>query len=161
MLFLDARSTLTLVKVLPLALDIIQMKSMWIKLVKRVCPYDTQDVVSKQEYLEGLAAEKMELILLTEILKVMTKVPNPRLLDLLDVICERFPPVPRENVAWEARSKRKDGTLRANIIPGPEFIRLICTRGSHTTHDVCPYGFLLLEVVEAAMGTTKHLWSRW
>ena len=41
LLFLDARSTLTLVKVLPLALDIIQMKSMWIKLVKRVCPYDT------------------------------------------------------------------------------------------------------------------------
>ena len=157
LLFLDARSTLTLVKVLPLALDIVQMKSMWIKLVKRVCPYDTQDVVSKQEYLEGLAAEKMELILLTEILKVMTKAPNPRLLDLLDVICERFPPVPRENLAWEGRSKRKDGTLRANIIPGPEFIRLICTRGSHTTHDVCPYGFLLLEVVEAAMGTTKHL----
>ena len=76
MLFLDARSTLTLVKVLPLALDIIQMKSMWIKLVKRVCPYDTQDAVSEQEYLEGLAAEKMELILLTEILKVMTKVPT-------------------------------------------------------------------------------------
>ena len=99
LLFLDARSTLTLVKVLPLALDIIQMKSMWSKLVKRVCPYDTQDVVSEQEFLEGFAAEKMELILLTEILKVMTKAPNPRLLDLLDVICERFPPVPRENVA--------------------------------------------------------------
>ena len=48
LLFLDARSTLTLVKVLPLALDIIQMKSMWNKLVKRVCPYDTRDVVSEQ-----------------------------------------------------------------------------------------------------------------
>ena len=59
LLFLDARSTLTLVKVLLLALDIIQMKSMWIKLVKRVCPYDTQDAVSEQEFLEGLAAEKM------------------------------------------------------------------------------------------------------
>ena len=41
--FLDANSTLALVKVLPLALDIVQMKTMWIKLVERACPYDKSD----------------------------------------------------------------------------------------------------------------------
>ena len=37
--FLDSKSTLALVKALPLALEVIEGKSSWIKLVRRVCPY--------------------------------------------------------------------------------------------------------------------------
>ena len=103
--FLDANSTLALVKVLPLALDIVQMKTMWIKLVERACPYDKSDgsvscfcfcqcgccgcgakVLEKQR-------AKRELIPLVDILKLMSEEDTkPRLSELLHLICRRFPP---------------------------------------------------------------------
>ena len=80
---------------------------------------------------------------LVEILKMMED-PNPRLLDLLHVICQRFPPVTREDVPEEAQRRWSDGEIRVNAIPGPEFIEVSCNCG-HTSHAVCPYGFLLLD----------------
>ena len=153
--FLDGPSTLALVKALPLALEIIQRKSMWIKLVKRVCPFDSDDVVEWGEEFEKLVAnDKRKVMPLVEILK-MTENPKPLLLDLLHTICERFPPVDREDVPEEARG------YHVNTIPGPEFFEVSCScRGSRrrrqATHAVCPYGFLLLEEVERIMGTTEQ-----
>ena len=153
--FLDGPSTLALVKALPLALEIIQRKSMWIKLVKRVCPFDSDDVVEWGEEFEKLVAnDKKKVMPLVEILK-MTENPKPLLLDLLHTICERFPPVDREDVPEEARG------YHVNTIPGPESFELSCScrgrrRRRQATHAVCPYGFLLLEEVERIMGTTEQ-----
>ena len=62
--------------------------------------------------------------------------PLPHLLDLLDLICERFPPTgPAED--WIG-----------------EFLQVSCPR--HGSHSVAPIGFQLLEAVEAALGTLEQ-----
>ena len=101
MTFLDGHSTLSLVKALPLAFDMIEGKSSWIKLVRRVCPYVEDGVVSCEEWKEQVAKERKDVRSLVEILKMM-KDPSPPLLDLLHVICERFPPDDRDEVLADA-----------------------------------------------------------
>ena len=103
---LDAKSVLALVKGLPPALAIIQRKPTWIKLVKRVCsnigdPRFGSDSYSHEEFLQQVAEHRSGLIPLVDIMKLMTSNFRPRLLDLLDVICEGNPPVLRENVSEE------------------------------------------------------------
>ena len=137
--FLDAQSTLALVKALPLALEVIQRKFMWIKLVRRVCPFDTDDGVA--EFEETLADDRRKVMPLVEILK-MIEDPNLRLLDLLHIICERFPSVDRDDVPVMAPS-----------LPG--IIRVSCSC-EQTSHSVSPFGFLLLEAVEGVMETTEQ-----
>ena len=41
-----------------------------------------------------------------------------------------------------------------------EFIQVICTQRNHTSHQVSPHGFLLLEAVEGAMNTTVQVVER-
>ena len=148
--FLDGPSILSLVKALPLALEIVQRKSMWMKLVKRECPYMGNDVLWGEEFEEALTKDKEKVMLFVEILK-MAENPNPLLLDLLHVICKRFPPVDRDDVPLEARGSPNS----VNLIPGPEFFEVGCAC-KDTYHAVCPYGFLLLEGVERIMGTTEQ-----
>ena len=155
---LDAKSLLALVKGLPPALAIIQRKPTWIKLIKRVCsniedPRFGSD--SHEEFLQQLAEHRSGLIPLVAIMKRMTSNFRPRLLDLLDVICEGNPPVLRENVSEECRSYEE---YYEENLPGPELIKVTCTR--HTSHEVSPYGFLLLETVEGAMDTTMQMVER-
>ena len=150
MTFLGGQSTLALVKALPLALDIIGGKSSWIKLVRRVCPYDTPDTpcVSVAEWEEIVAEERKDVVTLVEILKMMElEDSNSLLLDLLHVICENFPLVDRDDVPVEARASR------VNDIPGPELIQVSCSC-EQASHALSPYGFLYLEEAERAMGTT-------
>ena len=135
--FMDGQSTLALVKALPLALQVIQRKSMWVKLVRRVCPHHTDQVLGGDEFEESLAEDMGKVMLLVDILKMMED-PNLLLLDILHVICESFPPVDRDV-----------------DLNGPEFIQMSCTC-KHTSHTVCPYGFLLLERVEGVLGTTEQ-----
>ena len=123
--FLDGQSTLALGKALPLALEVIQRKSMWTKLVRRVCPYDTDD----SEAEEAVANHRRKVMPLVEILKMMED-PTLLLLDLLHVICERFPSVDRED-------------LRADL---KGFFQVSCSC-EQTSHTVSPYGFMLLEAV--------------
>lgn len=148
--FLDGPSTLSLVKACPVALEIIQRTSMWIKLVRRVCPYMGHDVLDEVEYEEDLVTDRREVMNLVQFLKMMDN-PVPRLMDLLHVICERFPPVDRDDVPLEARGPPRS----FNAIPGPEFIQVSCTC-RHASHDVFPQGFLYLEEAERAMGTTEQ-----
>ena len=135
--FLDGQSTLALVKALPLALQVIQRKSMWVKLVRRVCPHHTDQVLGEAEFEESLAEDRRKVMLLVEMLKMMED-PNHLLLDLLHIICESFPPVDR-----------------GVDLSGPEFFQMSCTC-EHTSHTICPYGFLLLEGVEGVLGTTEQ-----
>ena len=83
---------------------------------------------------------------LVDILK-MTENPKPLLLDLLHTICDRFPPVDREDVPEQARGSH------VNMIPGPEFFELSCSC-QQATHAVFPQAFLYLEQAERAMGST-------
>ena len=69
--FLNGQSTLALVKALPLALEVIQRKSMWTMLVRRVCPYDTDDSDAE----EAVANHRRKVMPLVEILKMMEDPP--------------------------------------------------------------------------------------
>ena len=137
--FLDGQSTLVLVKALPLALQVILRKSMWVKLVRRVCPYETDDLLGEAEYEDAAANDRGIVTPLVEILK-MVEGHNPLLLVLLHVICERFPPGDRYEVG----------------LGGPELVQVSCTCEQHTTHTVSPSGFLLLEAVEGVLGSTEQ-----
>ena len=137
--FLDGQSTLVLVKALPLALQVILRKSMWVKLVRRVCPYETDDLLGLAEYEDAAANDRGIVTPLVEILK-MVEDHNPLLLVLLHVICERFPPGDRYEVG----------------LGGPELVQVSCTCKQHTTHTVSPSGFLLLEAVEGVLGSTEQ-----
>ena len=136
--FLDGDSTLILAKVLPLALNIILGKTSWRKLVRRICPHDS-------DFEEALVSNKKRMLVLADILK-MAEEPKPLLLDLLHVICERFPPLKRAHL------------LRLEV-PGPEFIEVSCGCGL-VSHSVQPCGFSLLEAVEEALGTGEQLVKR-
>ena len=150
--FLDGQSTLSLVTALPLALEIVKGKASWIQLVKRVCPFETKDAVDAAEWEKQVAKERMDVLNLVEILKMMElEDPSPLLLDLLHVICKNFPPVDRDEVPEEAREPPSS----VNQIPGPEFIQVTCTC-EQSTHALSPYGFPYLEQAERAMGTTKQ-----
>ena len=245
--FLDANSTLALVKVLPLALDIVQMKTMWIKLVERACPYDKSESVSCFCFCQcgccGCGAKllekqraKRELMPLVEILKLMSENTKPRLSELLHLICRRFPSdedsddwpeepddgtyerddwteetddeiEESEDETEESNDETKDSDDRTEDSDDDteesndeteesddeteesndeteesddetededepddwreesdgetavmnEFIQVICREGNHTSHQVSPHGFLLLEAVEEAMGTTVQV----
>ena len=148
MTFLDGQSTLALVEALPLALDIIGGKSSWIKLVRRVFPYDTDECLDRAEWEEHVAKERKDVLTLVEILKMMElEDPSSLLLDLLHFICGNFPPIDRDDMPVEARA------FRSNDIPGPEVIQVSCSC-VQASHALSPYGFLYLEEAERAMGTT-------
>ena len=140
MTFLDGHSTLSLVKALPLAFDMIEGKSSWIKLVRRVCPYLEDGVVSLAEWEEQVAKEREDVRNLVEILKMMEDL-SPLLLDLLHVICERFPPfeVPDDD--------------ETHYINGRIQVSCTCKEASHT---LSPIGLMYLEEVERGMDTTKQ-----
>ena len=106
-------------------------KTSWRKLVRRICPHDS-------DFEEALVRNKKRMLVLADILK-MAEEPKPLLLDLLHVICERFPPLKRAHL------------LRLEV-PGPEFIEVSCSC-ELISHSVQPCGFSLLEAVEAALGT--------
>ena len=143
--FLDSSSTLALVKAFPLALEVIQRKTVWVKHVKRLCPFFINILVSEEEYEETLVEEKGSVMSFVGILKMMDN-PNPRLLDLLHAIMEGFPPIDRDDVPEEVREEP------VNDIPGPEFIRLSCPC-DQTFHDISLYGLIFLEQAEKEMGT--------
>ena len=143
--FLDGSSTLALVKAFPLALKVIQRKTVWVKHVKRLCPFFIYEVVSEEEFEKTLVEEKGSVMNLVGILKMMDN-PNPRLLDLLHAIMDGPPPIDRDDVPEEVREEP------VNDIPGPEFIRLSCPC-DQTFHDISLYGWVFLELAEKEMGS--------
>ena len=143
--FLDGPSTLALVKASPLALQVIQRKSVWVQHVKRHCPLLINEVVSDEVFEATLAEEKSSVMNLIGILKMMED-PNPRFFDLLHAIWKGHPPTERDDVPEEAQEDL------VNNIPGPEFIQLSC-QCEETFHNISPYGLVFLELAEEAMGT--------
>ena len=115
--------------------------AVWIKLVRRTFPGDQNwpDHPSSGRYWnfvkEKFKEERIQILHLTSILAMMDN-PKSHTLDLLEIICEKFPPIES---------------------PGrSEFsIKLGCPC-HQSQHSVSPLGFLLLEEVEGALGSAQQ-----
>ena len=139
--WIDLESTLNLARVM----DKEDLQSgitskVWNKLIRNNCPVDKrgrlfgsfpQDRDSYQDLQEAQEAVKN----LATILKLMGQ-PKDLLLDLLDLICERLPPLVGCALATSQ-------------------LQIVCPRHPEP-HKVSPAGFLLLEQVESVLKTTEQ-----
>ena len=148
--FLDAESVSELAQVHQLAVQVLQGTQSWNKLVRRTCPYYVHrnipeeldhatdlDDLFRAWIEERFFAQRIEVHYLAKILKLMENC-KVSLLELLHVICERYPPI--------VYGKYEDDM--------PEFFRLSCP--CKRTHSVSHLGFLLLEKVEGALGSAEQ-----
>ena len=168
--FLDVKSILGLAQCHQLTLNILQGTFVWNQLIQRtfgehvqIVGYDPMQwsmvngrwsrvsVLHGEPWrfssLESLAPERLQLVHLVNILKMLED-PNAHLKALLDLVCERFLPNqdgPRQQTLvndWGSRYK-------------PHLVQVTCSR--FQTHTVSPLGYLLLEQVEKAFfGSTEH-----
>ena len=135
--FLDVASILRLAKSHfssendALVLDVLQRPLVWKKLIERSLPESQNDSRERQE--DMLEIKKSTVEFLTDILK-MFKNPVSLEMDLLVLICRRFPPYNSHLVHL------------SHHLPPDQF----------WTHSVSPLGFILLEVVESTLSTTKQ-----
>lgn len=148
---LDASSILELAKAHPLTIQILQVGSVWNKLVQRTSPDSARRSLGA-EYLEvnsdlskKLEAKKAEMLPLIKVLSMM-KDSQDCLVNLLDLICTRFP-------------TDESGRLYVKVANGktvllPEAVVVTCP--NHTSHKVSPLGFLLLEEIEEALGSAEQ-----
>ena len=123
-------------------IQVLQKSSaVWIKLVRRTFPGSQTwtDYPSSGRYWnfvkERFEEEKIQILHLTSILAMMDN-PKSHTLNLLEIICEKFPPV--------ERSGKSDF-----------YIKLACPC-HQAQHSVSPLGFLLLEKVEGALGSAHQ-----
>ena len=124
---LDINSIHSLCQALPSVVKVVRGNTFWNKLIRRTCitPVLTLTVPgwTRLSHLLG-------------ILKLM-KDPGSPLLDLLDLICEKYP-----SLKTNGKNRRSD------------FVQVRCPR--HGSHSVSPAGFLILEKVEAALESTEQ-----
>ena len=148
--FLDVQAVSKLAKAHQFIAQVLQQgSSTWEKLVKRSCPFYEHKELTMEWYLdwelcyrvEGVEKRlKRQEINISHLTNILSKMENPKvpLLELLHVICERFPPMiflPEEN-----------GRPMAFHLSCP------CKR----THSVTPLGFLLLEKVEGSLKSAEQ-----
>ena len=128
--FLDVKTTQNLAQSHLLNIQILQGSLVWNKLIRRTVPSD-QNLLELpwQQRETPILTRKFKLAPLIQILKMM-KDQKPSELDLLNLICERYPSRPSE------------------------VVNLSCS--SNQTKLVSPLGFLLLEEVEGALGSTEQ-----
>ena len=122
---LDINSIHSLCQALPSVVKVVRGNTFWTKLVRRTC-------ITPVFYWDC----RLGLSHLTGILKLM-KDPGSPLLDLLDLICEKYP-----SLKTNGKNRRTD------------FVQVRCPR--HGSHSVSPAGFLILEKVEAALESTEQ-----
>ena len=132
--FLDHKSTYILAQAHVKTRNILQGSYSWNKLIRRCCPYDE----CEKDFPKGfpsLLQEKIKVMkYLVAILELMRD-PRPLLIDLLHLICERYPP---HDIHFQPE--------RMSVV------RLACPH--HPEGHVTPFsGFLLLEEVESAFGS--------
>ena len=141
--FLDASSIFSLARAHPPTVRILQRGFNWIHFIRRSCPSPIINYKSKPANLtdcdwaiQAAEEKKQEIRPVVQVLKMM-KNSRPYLLDLLDIICEMF--------GGEESYQDRFGAS----------IEMACPR--HTRHhEVDAVGFLLLEQVEASMGSTMQ-----
>ena len=148
--FLDAESVSELAQAHQLTVQVLQGTHSWNKLVRRTCPYyvhrnipEELDHVTDSDDLfrvwvdERFFAQSIDVYSLAGVLRLMENC-KASLLELLHVICERYPPI--------VYGKYEDDA--------PEFFQLSCP--CKRTHSVSHLGFLLLEEVEGTLGSAAQ-----
>ena len=141
--YLNLESTLALAQSHGMTRSLLQGTSIWNKLIRRSCPFAVKvqpsDLPNPDLRLSIPPEMQVKIGVmknLVEILKLMGDPQEALLLDLLDVICERF-------ATDDAFMQNLDHT----------HVSMGCSR--HPAGHLIPLsGFLLLEEVEAAFGTT-------
>ena len=140
--YLDASSALSLAQSrISCLLQHLQRTSVvWNKLVQRTLPGDNKiPDLDNQEYWnrvsESFQEKRVPILSLVTILKMMENAKSHEL-HLLHVICEKSPP--DVNPRWN--------------LGEPISITISCS--CHDSHSVSPLGLMLLEEVEAAVGST-------
>ena len=145
--FLDAESTLYLAQVHRLTHQILQdYKSVWVKFIKRSCPYGENRVWPIQE--TDVERKRTLVGYLVEILKMFDVDKSRQLeLELLGLLCSRFPAVPpyRPGPGEDVRNEYRD--QRA----------LVRCSHHHESHMISPLGLLLQEDVESGLGTSEQM----
>ena len=129
--FLDAENTLAFAQSGVINIKILQGTLAWKKLVRRTIPSDKNHFINNSRDIENREDEVAPLI---EILMMMQDCKSSEL-DLLNLICERFPPTVEE---WEEEEKESVTLLSSS---------------SGQTKTVSSLGFFLLEEVESALGS--------
>ena len=153
--FLDGDSMSKLAQAHQLATRILQDNPLlWKILVKRCCPFSERrpnhEPCWTRWVYDLLGSFKPDVTNLTDILRQM-KDPKQSMLELLHVICERFPPVFDDAYInhWG------HGYPSADV----EFVQLKCPC-PRSPHQVSQLGFLLLEEVEGAFGSAEQIIER-
>jgi len=129
--FLDPPSILELAKVHPLTTGVIQSTYNWSRLIRRSCPHPTEII--------GLEQKLAKMGPIIGILKMMGS-PQFHLLALLDIICKRFTPC--------------DDPFGDTYTPEYDCFKVTCP--NHEVHYVSTLGFMLLELVEGAVGSSEQ-----
>ena len=130
--FLDLDSTLKLARTHELTRNILQGVYNRNKLIQRTCPHNDagDDLELQQRDVDNVKH-------LAATLKRLMDEPEAILLELLDLICHRF-------------------SLEDNpVTEGQDGLQMSCP-GHPGGHFVSSHGFVLLEIVERAFGTTKQ-----
>ena len=141
---LDARSISRLAQVHQLTVELLQAASFWNDLVRRTCPYDeiSPDQMDNQYEFCNLVQDTFQeqKRAIKHLIKLLKKMEDPDvfLLQLLHVICDRFPSVGVREL-WDDK---------------PVLFQLSCP--CKTSHSVSHLGFMLLEEVEEALGTAEQ-----
>ena len=137
--FLDATSILELAKAHPLTRGILKGTYNWSRFIRRSCPVAPPNHETMNCRFAELTEEKVaELRPVIGILQLIGS-PHFHLLALLGIICERFPP---PSIA-----------LAENQF-GPEYLKV--TQAGYEVQYLSALGFVLLEAVEAAHGSSEQ-----
>ena len=136
--FLDPPSILELGQVHPLTIGVMQGTSTWSRFIRRSCPFEPpapnlQFQTSHVSFEEETEQRVIELRPILGVLQLIDS-PQPHLLDLLEIICQRFPPRDWGEVARD--------------------VKVTCP--NHKFHNVSALGFVLLELIEGALGTLEQ-----
>ena len=132
--FLDPPSILELGQVHPLTAGIMQGISTWNRFIRKSCPFPPANLQTSHTSFEERTEEKVaELRPILGVLQLIGS-PLPHLLDLLEIICQRFPPT----------------EVRRGVLFGE--VKVTCP--THKVHNVSALGFVLLELVEGALGSS-------
>ena len=130
--FLDPPSILQLGRAHPLTAGVLQGTCTWTRFIRRTCPYPPPDPLTLEEKVEQLVGEVRPIIGLLQLIGS----PQFHLLQLLETICERFP------------------SNTGDPFYGPDYVKVTCP--NHEDHYVSAVGFVLLEQIEAANGSSEQ-----
>ena len=145
--FLDGPSTKVLAQCHGFALAVLQQAPVWKKFIKRTCP-DSKNDKNHAERGTLLATYRDKLMPTLTVLG-MAKGAHAMKTDLLEVLCERFPPNPEEN-----RILTDTGEYWQQKVD----VIFFCSNQDHSvTESVSPLGFLLLDQVDLAVGSSPQM----